>query len=87
MTGDGKPICLVGPLEEGSAGLVLRIPLDVGGAELAPLAEGIGEIEADVLCVRIPQWLAAKFEMQVGNLVQVDNQNGKLTVSPFREGI
>jgi hypothetical protein len=85
VSGDPEDIRLIGPLEDEDGRLVLRIPLDVGGTELAPFAAGIGDIQGDVLCIRIPEWLAAKLEMQVGNLVQVGVQDGKLNISPFRD--
>jgi len=78
-------VSLVGPLEERDGKLVLMIPLDAGGDRLSQCTRGIGEIEGDMLCVKIPDWLAAKFEMQIGSLVSVNNRDGKFNLGPCRD--
>jgi hypothetical protein len=78
-------VSLVGPLEERDGKLVLLILLEAGGDKLSKYVGGIGEVEGDMLCVKIPDWLAAKFEMQIGSLVWVNNQDGKFNFGPNRE--
>lgn len=75
-------IKIQGPVELVDGNLTLRIPLSFGGAELAPLAGGIGEVKGDHLCVTIQPWLAEKLRIGVGSLVVVDNYtNGTLTIT------
>ena len=70
-----------GPVELIDGSLNLRIPLEVGGRELAPLARGIGEIQGEYLQVVIKPWLAEKLRIGAGSLVFVDNKNGKFTIT------
>ncbi len=74
-------ISIQGPVERVGDELMLRIPLSAGGAELALLARGIGQIEGDVLCVVIQPWLAELLRVGEGSLVIVDNKNGKFTIT------
>ncbi len=76
-----EPISIHGPVELVDGNLTLRIPLEVGGAELAPLARGIGEVEGEYLTVIIKPWLAEKLRIGAGSLVFVDNKNGKFTIT------
>jgi len=76
-----RVVSVEGPLELVGEDLMLRIPLEVGGAELAPLATGIGQIEGDCLRVIVQPWLAKKLEIRRGSLVIVDNRNGKFTIT------
>ncbi len=46
-------ISIEGPVELIDGKLTLRIPLEVGGTKLAPLARDIGEIEGNYLNVII----------------------------------
>ena len=66
-------------LENGK--LILRIPLDAGGDQLATFAKGIGEVQGDDLVVVIQPWLATMLKIEAGSLVFVDNANGKFNVS------
>ncbi|MEO7054836.1 MAG: hypothetical protein ABI191_07655 [Rhizomicrobium sp.] len=77
-------VSLVGPLEERDGKLVLMIPLAVGGHELLDCTRGIAEVDGDMLCVKIPDWLATKFEMQIGSRVRINNRDGKFNISPDR---
>lgn len=61
--------------------LMLRILLSQGGAQLAPLARGIGEIKGEHLCVVIQPWLAGKLRIGDGSLVIVHDRNGKFTIT------
>jgi len=74
-------ISLEGPVELVNGNLMVRIPLAVGGDKLAPLAHGIGEIDGEYLNVVIQPWLAEKLRIAPGNLVVVDNRNGKFTIT------
>jgi hypothetical protein len=72
-------ISLEGPVELENGHLTIRIPLEHGGAQLAPLTKGIGEIQAH-LSGRIQPWLP---ELGIGpdSLVIVDNAEGKFRVT------
>jgi hypothetical protein len=74
-------VSLEGPVEIVDGELVLLIPLDAGGAVLAPLAKGIGEIDGEFLKVIIQPWLARELRIGAGSLVIVDNVNGKFTIT------
>jgi len=74
-------ISIEGPVELLGGELVLRIPLSVGGDELAPLAQGIGKIEGESLHVVIPPWLAGKLRIGPGSIVVVDNEEGKFRIT------
>lgn len=74
-------VSLEGPVEVVDGELAVLIPLEAGGAALAPLAKGIGEIEGDFLKVVIQPWLAEKLRIGAGSLVIVDNANGKFTIT------
>ena len=74
-------VSLEGPLELVDGQLMLRIPLDAGGEQLAPLARGIGRVEGDCLIVIVQPWLAAQLRIGEGSLVFVDNKNGKFTIT------
>jgi hypothetical protein len=74
-------ISIEGPVELVDGKLTLRIPLHVGGAELAPLARGISAIDGEDLVIEIKPWLAEKLRIGEGSLVHVDNYNGKFTIT------
>jgi hypothetical protein len=74
-------ISIEGPIELFGDQLALRIPLDAGGDELAPLTRGIGFVEDGFLVVIIQPWLAKKLSVSLGSLVIVDNRNGKFTIA------
>ena len=76
-----NPISLEGPVELIDGKLTIRIPLAAGGAQLAPLARGIGETDGEYLSVVIQPWLAEKLRIGEGSLVFVDNKNGKFTIT------
>jgi hypothetical protein len=81
-------VSLEGPVEVVNGELTILIPLEAGGAVLAPLAKGIGEIDGDFLKVVIRPWLAEKLRIGAGSLVIVDSANGKFTItrSPANDG-
>jgi hypothetical protein len=74
-----EAVSLEGPIEIVDGELAILIPLDAGGAVLAPFAKGIGEIDGEFLKVVIQPWLAEKLRIEVGSLAIVDNMNGKFT--------
>ena len=74
-------VSLERPVEIVDGELAIVIPLDAGGADLAPFAKGIGEIEGEFLKVVIQPWLAEKLRIGAGSLVIVDNVNGKFTIT------
>ena len=74
-------VSLEGPVEIVDGELTILIPLDAGGAVLAPLARRIGKIEGAFLKVVIQPWLAEKLRIGAGSLVIVDNLNGKFTIT------
>ena len=76
-----KAISIEGPVELINGELTLLIPLAIGGAQLAPLARGIGQVEGEHLKGVIQPWLAKELRVGAGSLVFVDNKNGKFTIT------
>lgn len=74
-------VSLEGPVEIFDGELAILIPLQAGGAVLALLAKGIGEIDGEFLKVVIQPWLAQKLRIGAGSLVIVDNVNGKFSIT------
>jgi hypothetical protein len=74
-------IALEGPVESSNGRLILRIPLAVGGDQLALCAEGIGKIDGDELEVNIPESLAIEAGITEGVVVQVDNRGNKFNIT------
>jgi hypothetical protein len=72
---------LEGPLELYNGQLTLRIPLVAGGDKLVGCAGRIGQVDGEYLNVVIKPWLAEKLRVAAGNLVIVDNRNGKFTIT------
>ncbi|HEY1490730.1 MAG TPA: hypothetical protein VGF90_06795 [Verrucomicrobiae bacterium] len=77
-----EPISLKGPVEVINDKLTIRIPLAVGGDQLAPLAKGLGRIDGENLVVTIPSRMAEKLKILPDSIVSVDNQNGKFNLTP-----
>lgn len=75
-------VTLQGPIEELNGQLVLRIPLAAGGGVLSAVAKGISRVEAQDLIVMLPVWLTQKLGIVEGSLVAVDNQSGRLNITP-----
>jgi hypothetical protein len=74
-------IWLRGPIDRENGKLVMRIPLDAGGEQLAIVAKGISEIDGDDLLVTIPHWLAQKIGVSEGSEVYVDDRWGKFNIT------
>lgn len=73
---------LQGPVEKIDGKLVLRIPLEAGGAEFVACSRGISEVKDGYLVVEIKEWLAGMLRIEAGDLVHVDNSNGKFNITP-----
>jgi hypothetical protein len=69
------------PVEKEHGKLVLRIPLETRGAEFVECSRGISEIQDNQLKVTIPERLAGMLRIDEGNLVSVDNANGKFNTT------
>lgn len=73
---------LQGPVEKIDGKLVLRIPLEAGGDEFVGCSRGISEVKDGFLVVEIKEWLAGMLRIEAGDLVHVDNRNGKFNITP-----
>jgi hypothetical protein len=62
--------------------LALRIPLDAGGDQFIRCTRGISEIEGDCLKIIIQEWLAGVLRIEEGDVVSIDNADGKFSVRP-----
>ena len=78
---EARKISIGGPLESVDGKMLLLIPLDEGGRDLAPFAKGIGHVEDDCLKVEILPWLAEKLHVHVGSKIIVDNLEGKFRIT------
>ena len=85
MEPTSEVISIQGPVELHGDQLALRIPLDAGGRQLAPLCSRIGIVDGEFLIVVIKPWLAEKLNIALGSLVVVDNENGKFTITRSAE--
>ena len=77
-----ETISITGPVEKRNGKYILEIPLEVGGDVLARSAKGIGRIEGSSLVVVIQDWLAGMLRIEEGDLVHVDNADGKFNIQP-----
>jgi hypothetical protein len=75
-------VSLQGPVELLDGKLMLRIPLEAGGAALHAAARGISAVDEEFLNITIPGWLAEKLRISEGSLVAVDNRGGKFNITP-----
>ncbi len=73
---------LEGPVEKIEGKLTLRIPLDAGGNQFIRCTRGISEIDGDCLKIVIQEWLAGMLRIEEGDLVTIDNANGKFNIQP-----
>ena len=60
--------------------LMLLIPLEDGGAELLECSRGISEVQGNFLKIVIPEWLAGMLRIEEGDLLSVDNSDGKFHI-------
>jgi hypothetical protein len=73
---------LQGPVEKVDGNLVLRIPLAAGGEEFVECSRGVSEIKDGYLVIEIKEWLAGVLRIEQGDLVSVNNADGKLNITP-----
>ena len=74
-------ISLEGPVIKKDGQLLLLIPLTEGGEELKECSKGISEIAGRCLKILLPDWLAKMQPVEEGDLVCINNLNGKLNIS------
>jgi hypothetical protein len=73
---------LEGPVLKINGELVLIIPLSAGGYELVECSRGISELQGEFLKIIIPEWLAGVLRIEEGDLVCVNNTDGKFHIIP-----
>jgi hypothetical protein len=73
---------LQGPVEKIDGKLTLLIPLEAGGDQFVECSRGIGEVWGKYLKIEIQEWLADSLRIQDGDLVSVNNANGKFNIQP-----
>ena len=73
---------LEGPVLKINGELVLIIPLSAGGDELVDCSRCISEVQGDFLKVVIPEWLAGMLRIEEGDLICVNNADGKFHIIP-----
>lgn len=73
-------VSLEGPVIKKDGQLMLLIPLSEGGEELKECSEGISEVEGNCLKIVIPEWLAGVLRVEEGDLVNINNLNGKFNI-------
>jgi hypothetical protein len=78
---DSSYMSLEGPVERIDGELVLRIPLEAGGHELAPLIRRGSRIEGDFLVISIPPDLATHLRVNEGSLVVVDDRENRFNIT------
>ncbi len=71
---------LRGPVEYEGGELVLNIPLAAGGDQLVASSRGIGVVDGAVLRIILRAWLAEKLGISEGDVVSVDNSDGKFNI-------
>jgi hypothetical protein len=79
---DADYVSLEGPIEKIDGKLTLVIPLAAGGDRLAKVAKGISEVDGENLQIVIQEWLTGLLRIEEGDLVVVDNKNGKFNIHP-----
>jgi len=73
---------LQGPVEKIDGKLTISIPLDSGGNQFVQCTAGISDIDGDCLKVVVQEWLAGLLRIEEGDLVIIDNANGKFNIRP-----
>jgi len=74
-------ISLEGPVIKQDGQLMLFIPLSEGGEELKECSRGISKVVNSCLKIVIPEWLSGMLRIEEGDLVHVNNLNGKFNIS------
>lgn len=73
---------LEGPVLKINGELVLMIPLWAAGDELQECSRGISEVQGEFLKIVIPEWLAGLLRIEEGDLVCVEDADGKFHITP-----
>jgi len=63
--------------------LALVIPLNEGGDKFVECCRGISEVQGHDLKIAIPEWLSGMLRIEEGDLVSIDNANGKFNIRPI----
>jgi hypothetical protein len=77
-----KVMSLEGPVLKIDGELVLIIPLSAGGRDLMECSRGISEMQGEFLKIVIPEWLAGILRIEEGDLVCVEDADGKFHITP-----
>jgi hypothetical protein len=80
-----RKVSVTGSIESFEGKLQLRIPLSMGGRQLAKFAKGLGVVEVKHLIVVIPPFLAEALNVHEGSIVIVDNAEGKFRITRSEE--
>jgi hypothetical protein len=75
-------ISVRGPVEKINGKYTLLIPLEAGADQLIECSRGISEVQGQYLKIVIPDWLAGMLRIEDGDLVSVNNADGKLHIHP-----
>ena len=62
--------------------LMLLVPLDSTGPERFETTPGISEVCGDFLKILIPEWLVGVLSIEEGDLVSIQNSDGKMELLP-----
>lgn len=61
--------------------LVIYVPLDRGGRQLASITRGLSDTEGAQLKIVIPEWLANEVGIQEGTDVSIDSRDGQFSLT------
>ena len=78
-----ESVSLEGPVEKLDGKLDLVIPLEAGGNQLIACSRGISEVKGENLVVIIPEWLSGMLRIEEGDIVAIDNLDGKFNIHPI----
>lgn len=74
-------ISLEGAVIKKDGQLMLLIPLSEAGEELKECSRGISTVDGNFLKIVIPEWLAGMLRVEEGDLVNVNNLQGRFNIS------
>lgn len=74
-------ISLEGAVIKKNGQLMLLIPLSEAGEELKECSRGISTVDGNFLKIVIPEWLAGMLRVEEGDLVNVNNLQGRFNIS------
>jgi len=75
---------LQGPVEMVEGQLMLLIPLEAGGDQFLECSRGISEVQGEYLKITIPDTIAGMLRIEAGDLVTINNADGKLNIAPVK---